>query len=162
MLEPPVAQRKERIPPVLHLLLSAGESLVQVSSSTSSSPLHLLFSSSYSRLFALISLLFTSFSPSKCLFLFTTSSSSSSSLFKVGKRSLALPPLSLSLFQCAFCLPARSQSGRRDGLWFPPLLCWELSITEDPQRRSHNSDSASLWLNMTRYFYPKPSPSPSP
>lgn len=84
MQEPPVAQGKERIPPVLHLLCSAGEWLVQVSSSTSSSsPLHLLFSSSYS-------------SPSSFLFLFlfTSSSSSSSppSLPPIASSSSWLPP----------------------------------------------------------------------
>lgn len=81
MQEPPVAQGKERIPPVLHLLCSAGESLAQVSSSTSSSPFHLLFSSSNS-------------SPSSFLFLFTSSSSSSSppSLPPIVSSSSWLPP----------------------------------------------------------------------
>lgn len=66
MQEPPVAQRKERMPPVLHLLCRritcSGELLHFIF--TSSPPLLILFFSSYS-------------SPSSCLFLFTSSPSSS-------------------------------------------------------------------------------------
>lgn len=159
MQEPPVAQRNDRIPPVL-LLLSpssrritrAGELLLFIFF-YSPPPLHLLVSppsyfppTPFPTLY-LIFLLFTSFSPSYFLFLFTTAPSSS--LFKLGKCcSLARPPLlhplSLSMRILSSAVVFSSQSEHTDGLLFPPLLCWELSITEDSQSCSHNSDSASL------------------
>lgn len=137
-------------------LCPAGESLVQVSASSSSSCIRLLlllltppsyFPPTPFPTLYLIFLLFTSFSPSYFLFLFTTSSPSSS-LFKLGKYccSLALPSstLSLSMRILSSAVVFSSQSEHTDGLLFPPLLCWELSITEDSQSCSHNSDSASL------------------
>lgn len=165
MQEPPVAQKNDKIPPVLHLLLSpssrrstcAGELLLFIF--LRSPPLlpHPLIS------LLLLSLHFTSSSSSSPPSLPPIFSSSSPPplppplCLNLGNvaRSLALPSstLSLSMRILSSAVVFSSQSEHTDGLLFPPLLCWELSITEDSQSCSHNSDSASLWLNMTKHFY---------